>query len=333
MPPLYPLRFEPIFKRMLWGGTRLPGLLRRPCPEGGPIGEAWLVSDVDGHLSVVSNGPWAGTTLRQLLERHAPEIVGPSRQNLQDPSRFPLLLKFIDAQQELSVQVHPDDHYAARLGPGYRGKTEAWVVLERDPQQSRIYAGFRPGVTADTFRLALQQGQVADTLHSFIPQLGDCIYLEAGTVHALGAGLLVFEIQQSSDITYRLYDWDRIDKVTGRPRPLHIDQALACIDWSRGPCYPVRPAVVVSSGLRREGLVRCRYFTLERLTLHAPTVVGQEGQCRLLVLLEGIARYQWQAHTDELVAGDVLLLPAVVGAILLQPCTATVTLLECGLPS
>jgi len=187
---LYPLTFHPLFKSMLWGGRRLPAFLGRPAPHDDPIGEAWVLSDVEGNPSVVANGPLAGRTLRELIEKRHRDVLGGADA---PDGRFPLLLKFIDARQELSVQVHPDDELAVKLaGPGKRGKTEAWVILDRDPATSRIYAGFRPGVTAGDFREAMAAKTTPKTLHSFTPSPGDCVFLKAGTVHAIGADILLF---------------------------------------------------------------------------------------------------------------------------------------------
>ena len=187
----------------------------------------------------MANGPLAGRTLHDLIAERPRDVLGGADA---PDGRFPLLLKFIDARQELSVQVHPDDDLAVKLaGPGKRGKTEAWVILDRDPATSRIYAGFAEGVTAADFRAALAAKTTPRTLHSFVPEPGDCVFLEAGTVHAIGADILLFEVQQTSDITYRLYDWDRVDAKTGKPRELHTDDGLACADFEKGPCNPVRP--------------------------------------------------------------------------------------------
>src|SRR5262245_5997713 len=175
--PLYPLRFEPIFKSMLWGGRRLPAYLDRAVDHDDPVGEAWMLSDVDGSPSRVAEGPLAGVTLRELLADDPARVVGAAKA---PQGRFPLLLKFIDARQELSVQVHPDDEQAATLGPGKFGKTEAWVILESDPATSRIYAGFAEGITASDFRSALETKTTPRTLHSFTPNAGDCVFLEAG---------------------------------------------------------------------------------------------------------------------------------------------------------
>ncbi|MBP3959998.1 class I mannose-6-phosphate isomerase [Gemmata sp. G18] len=326
--PLYPLRFEPIFTTNLWGGRRLPAFLNRTVTHNDPIGEAWILSDVEGSPSRVADGPLAGTTLREVFAADPGRIVGAA----QAPrGRFPLLLKFLDARQELSVQVHPNDAQAALLGPGKFGKTEAWVVLERDAATSRLFAGFAEGVSANDFRAALATKTAPSTLHSFTPNVGDCLFLEAGTVHAIGSNLLLFEVQQTSDITYRLYDWDRVDAKTGQPRQLHVNEGLACADFGRGPCYPVGPAVAVSNGVRREGLVACDYFTLERLTSAAPFRVGAANQCRAVVCVKGHGELESAGARYPIRTGDVYLLPAEVGAAIVVPATE-VTLLECGLP-
>lgn len=322
-PKLYPLKFEPIFKSMLWGGTRLPAFLDRPAEPGGdPVGEAWVLSDVDGHPSRVANGPLAGATLRDLLADHPRRVLGPAKPV---NGRFPLLLKFIDARQELSVQVHPNDAQAHARRPGQNGKTEAWVVLEADPATSKIYAGFRPGVCADTFRAAMADRAAHRTLHQFTPRRGDCVFLKAGTVHAIGADILLFEVQQTSDITYRLYDWDRVDAKTGQPRELHIEDGLACSDFAAGPCHPVAAEVEADGPGRRERLVRCEHFTLHRVTAEVPTAVGEPGRCRVVVCVGGAGTLAG----EPVRVGDVVLLPAEVGAAELVP-HGSITVLECG---
>jgi mannose-6-phosphate isomerase len=326
--PLYPLRFEPIFTTNLWGGRRLPGWLNRTVAHDDPIGEAWVLSDVEGSLSRVADGALAGVTLRELMATEPDRIVG----RAQAPQgRFPLLLKFLDARQELSVQVHPNDEQAAQLGPGQFGKTEAWVVLEADPATSRLYAGFVEGVTAADFRAALAAKTAPRTLHSFTPNPGDCVFLEPGTVHAIGSNLLLFEVQQTSNITYRLYDWDRVEAKTGRPRQLHVDEGLACTNFRRGRCRPVGPTVGVRDGVRCEGLVACTYFTLERFTARKPFRVGAENRCRAVVCVRGSGELESSGARFTFRTGDVFLLPAEVGAGTVVP-AGEVTILECGLP-
>jgi mannose-6-phosphate isomerase len=325
---LYPLRFEPIFKHNLWGGQRLPAFLDRTPPHDDAIGEAWVLSDVEGSRSRVANGPLEGTTLRSLLATDPARLLGKAAA---PQGTFPLLLKFIDARQELSVQVHPNDEQAAELGPGRFGKTEAWVILDRCARTSRVYAGFAEGVTADGFRAALGAKTVPAALHSFTPQPGDCVFLDAGTVHAIGANILLFEVQQTSDITYRLYDWDRVDAKTGQPRELHIEQGLRCADFARGPCPAVRGRPTEAGGGCRERLVDCRYFTLERHTSRVPFRVGAEGECRAVVCVAGAGEIEWRGKRTPLATGDTVLLPAEVGEATCRPSRETVVL-ECGLP-
>ncbi|MFZ1934161.1 MAG: type I phosphomannose isomerase catalytic subunit, partial [Thermoguttaceae bacterium] len=214
--PLYPLRFEPIYQYRLWGGRRLADVLTAPLPGDGPIGEAWVLSDRDDHQSAVANGPLKGRTIGQLLKQWPEQLLGKLAGRFR---RFPLLLKFLDAHDMLSVQVHPSDWQTNYLPPGETGKTEAWVVLEAGTE-SRIYAGLKPATTADNLRRAIANGAVAEHLVCFMPKPGDGVFLPAGTVHALGGDVVVFEVQQNSDVTFRLYDWDHVDAKTGQRRAL-----------------------------------------------------------------------------------------------------------------
>jgi mannose-6-phosphate isomerase len=324
--PFYPLRLEPIYQYRLWGGRRLAELLTPPLPGDGPIGEAWLLSDRDDHASRVADGPLKGATIRQLLEQSPERMLGKSADRFQ---RFPLLLKFLDAHKVLSVQVHPADGRTDLLPPGESGKTEAWVVLETGPK-SRIYAGLRLGTTADVLRRALADRTVADHLASFAPRPGDAIFIKAGTVHSL-ADVVVFEVQQNSDVTFRLYDWDRIDAKTGQPRELHVDQALACIDFSQGAIGPSAPVVESTMPVRREGLFDCEHFRLWRLRGETPFTVGLAGAPRVLVCIDGAGRLEHGADMHAVRKGDVLLLPAIVGACVFRP-RGAVNLLEVAMP-
>jgi mannose-6-phosphate isomerase len=244
-------------------------------------------------------------------------------------STFPLLLKFIDARQSLSVQVHPDDRLAQSLAGVPRGKSEAWVVLHAEPG-SRIYAGLKAGVSRHDLERAVAGGHTAECLHSFEPSAGDCVFLPAGTVHALGAGITVFEVQQTSDTTYRLFDWDRTDATTGRPRELHVERALACTDFARGPVGPVQLADDAKSGGYSEELVHCPYFVLRRSSTLAPVYVDSR-RCRILIGLDGRAVLKHRGRDYALRPYDVLLLPPRQDAnetVLLAP-EGLVTLLDC----
>jgi mannose-6-phosphate isomerase len=324
--PLYPLRFEPICQYRLWGGRRLADLLRTPLQGDGPIGEAWLLSDRDDFPSRVADGPLKGQSIKQLLEQSPKQLLGKLAGRFR---RFPLLLKFLDARDMLSVQVHPSDLQTDYLPAGEHGKTEAWVVLEAEPK-SRIYAGLKPGTSADDLRRALANRTVADHLASFSPRPGDGVFLQAGTVHSLG-GLVVFEVQQNSDVTFRLYDWDRVDAETGQPRALQVDQAIACIDYAQGPVSPVAPVVEAAQPVLRERLFHCEHFGLWRFRGETLFTVGAAETPRVLVCVAGAGQLEHSGAIYDVGKGDVLFLPAVVGACFYRPHGA-VSLLEIALP-
>jgi mannose-6-phosphate isomerase len=325
---LYPLRFEPIYQYRLWGGRRLADLLTAPLPGAGPIGEAWVLSDREDHPSRVANGPLKGRTIAELLDQAPEPVLGKLAQRFR---RFPLLLKFLDAREMLSVQVHPSDKQTNLLPKGESGKTEAWVVLEAGIE-SRIYVGPKPGTTAEDLRYALSNGTVADDLACFTPKPGDGVFLPAGTVHTLGGGVVVFEVQQNSDVTFRLYDWGHIDADTGQPRALQVEQALACIEFADGPVGPVAPVVEATAPVKRERLFQCEHFGLWRLSGQSPFTVGAAGVPRVLVCIEGAGQIGRNGVVYGVRKGEVWLLPAVVGACTFQPC-GRVSLLEIALPA
>ena len=244
--------------------------------------------------------------------------------------RFPLLLKFLDAHEMLSVQVHPSDAHTDLLPAGETGKTEAWVVLKTGTE-SRIYAGLKPGTTADNLRRAIANGAVADHLVCFTPKPGDGVFLPAGTVHSLGGDIVVFEVQQNSDVTFRLYDWDHIDAKTGKPRALQVDQAIACIDFAQGVIGLVVPVAEEVKPVLRERLFLCEHFGLWRLRGESPFIVGLAGTPRVLVCIAGDGQLEHDGANYTVGKGDVLLLPAVVGACVFRPRSA-VNLLELSLP-
>ena len=324
--PLYPLRFEPVFQYRLWGGRRLANWLHAPLPGAGPIGEAWLLSDRNDCTSVVANGPLKGCTISQLLEQSPEQLLG----NLAGRfHRFPLLLKFLDVHEMLSVQVHPSDRQTKYIPAGESGKTEAWVVLEAG-FESRVFAGLRPATTVDNLRRALANGAVADKLASFVPTPGDGIFIQAGTVHSL-RGVVVFEVQQNSDVTFRLYDWDHVDAQTGQRRALQVEQAIACIDFTRGMVAPVVPVAEEVKPVLRERLFFCEHFGLWRICGDSPFVVGAEGTPRVVVCIAGHGQLEHNGDNYGLAKGDVTLLPAVVGACFCRP-RGTMSLLEISLP-
>ncbi len=324
---LYPLSFGPIFEYRLWGGRRLAELMTAPLPGDGPIGEAWVLSDRPDHQSRVASGPLAGVSLRQLLAEFPEQMLGRGAPRLH---RFPLLLKFLDARELLSVQVHPSDRQTRYLPAHETGKNEAWVVLEAGPE-GRIYAGLEPGTTPESLGRALGGAAIRSQLAGFRPHPGDAVFLPAGTVHSLGGDVVVFEVQQNSDVTFRLCDWDRIDPTTGRPRDLQVDQALACTDFTQVALGPVLPAIETLAPVRSERLFDCEHFSVRRLQGELPFRVGAAGVPRILVCIGGAGEVEHGSASYPIARGEVLLLPAVVGSCILRP-RGPVSLLEVALP-
>lgn len=310
MSDLTPLRFSPLFRRYLWGGRRLGSVLGKPLGAGDDYAESWEVVDHGEDQSVVLYGEHRGKTLRTLCEQHAVDLLGRP-----DPGRFPLLFKLLDANRDLSVQVHPNDRQAAELHPPDLGKTEAWVILAAEPG-SRIYAGLQDGTDRAELQAALEQGTAESVLHAFTPEPGDCVFIPAGMVHALGAGLLVAEIQQSSDTTFRLFDWNRVGP-DGKPRALHIQQGLEVIDFSLGPGKPVQAAASAREEAKQESetLVDCDKFVLWRRRLSRTASVGTAGQATIVYVLDGAIRLDRDPSEVPLARGQTALLPAACGAV------------------
>jgi len=324
---LYPLRFEPIYQYRLWGGRRLSGLLSAPLPGDGPIGEAWVLSDRTDYQSVVAHGPLKGQTLGQVMEQFPEQLMGKLSPRFH---RFPLLLKFLDAHQMLSVQVHPSDAHPELIPPGDTAKTEAWVVIEAETG-SHIYAGLRPGTTPSNLRQSLADGTITDHLVNIAPKAGDAVFIPAGTVHTLGDDVVVFEVQQNSDVTFRLYDWGHIDPETKEPRPLQVDQAFACIGFGASDGGLVAPCVETTSPQERERLFDCHAFRLWRLLGHDPFPVGAKAEPRVLVCIAGSGQIMHDGTPYAAGKGDVWLLPAEAGECVFQP-SGEATLLEIAIP-
>jgi mannose-6-phosphate isomerase len=297
-----PLRFQPYFRPAVWGGQALARFLGKSLPTGIPCGESWEVSDHPLHTSVLATGSLHGMTLRQLMETYRSDLLGAVGEKHE---RFPWLIKLLDAHDWLSVQVHPDEHAVSKLLPGEGAKSEAWLVLDVD-RESRIYAGLRPGIGSKEIRTALPEGRVADCLHSFTPKPGDFLYFQAGTVHAVGGGVLLAEIQQTSDATFRLYDWGRKD-AEGRSRPLHVEEALACIDWQQGPLNPISTQLGGPAPEGQTALVRCPYFEIDHLCRVSEFALGGAGRLQALIVAQGQGRFD---NGEFVMAGDAWVLPA-----------------------
>jgi mannose-6-phosphate isomerase len=293
----------------------------------GPIGEAWVLSDREDHASIVDNGPLKGQTIGQLMAEFPVQMMG---RLLRRFRRFPLLLKFLDAHEILSVQVHPGYPAGQPLPEGEKEKTEAWVVIDSG-KESRIYAGLKPGATPDILRQSIANGTLADHLASFTPEPGDSVFIPAGTVHAVGGDVVVFEIQQNSDMTFRLYDWGHVDTKTGKPRALQVDQALGCIDFVDGAAGLVKP-VMDAAAPGRELVFDCQAFRLWRLRSQLPFSVGAADVPRVLVCVEGAGQIEHGGAIYAVGKGEVWLLPAAVGVCHFRTSDA-VELLEIACPA
>lgn len=301
MPQLHPLRFQPLYKNYIWGGRRFETALGRELPADGIFAESWEIADHPEGESVVVAGPLAGKSIGELRKSHGEELLG--RHHPRDV--FPLLLKYLDAHQHLSLQVHPDDQCAAALGLSDPGKTEAWYIMEAEPA-SCLWAGFAEQVDRDVVEQALRQGEIERLLHRVEPQPGDCVFVPAGTVHAIGAGLLVAEIQQMSNNTFRLSDWGRVG-ADGKPRPLHIEQGIQAIDYATGPVEPTQGQPTDMPNVTR--LVACDQFVLDRWQVSGGAHIDVENRCLILTVVEGGLAVVGDLMTP-LKRGQTLLIPA-----------------------
>jgi len=300
----YPLTFHPVFMQRLWGGTRIQEVFGKTLPAGELIGESWEITDRPEAVSVIANGPWAGRDLRWLMQEHRDALLGPVPPC---DDRFPLLIKILDARQDLSVQVHPP----ARIAASLKGepKTEMWYVVNSDPE-ARLYAGLKSGIDRRSFETHLSQGTVAECLHTLEAHAGDALFLPSGRVHAIGKGYLLFEVQQNSDTTYRVFDWNRVD-TNGQPRQLHVEASLASIDfedhephlitsrYSRSPTYKIR--YLVHDPLFNVDACRVKRGLRFHLRSEGPQILG---------LIKGRLEIAGGGQTVLLQPGQFVLLPA-----------------------
>lgn len=323
---LYPLLFKPIYQYRLWGGRRLANLLSEPLPDG-PVGEAWIFCDRDDHASEVTNGELKGKTLSELFKHEQEALMG---KHAGEFDRFPLLLKFLDAKQVLSIQVHPSDDQKQYIPKGDSGKTEAWIVLETGAK-SLIYAGLKPGIDEAALRQALAENRVDKYVHCFIPKPDDGVFIHSGTVHTL-ADVVVFEIQENSDTTYRLYDWKRIDEKTGKPRELQIDKAIACIDFSITNVGTVTTVIENGPPVKREQYFKNEHFVLECIHTVLKFNISTGNEPHILICTHGVAQVTYEGAACTINKGDVMLLPASVASVSVLP-QGEITLLEATIPS
>ncbi|MDX2227685.1 MAG: type I phosphomannose isomerase catalytic subunit [Verrucomicrobiae bacterium] len=289
------IKFRPIYQERVWGGQNLRKVFNRPIPADKPIGESWEICDRPEAQTVVEGGPWAGLTFHEVLCREAASIMGKAPLS---HGRFPLLIKFLDAQQRLSLQVHPPDHCAREL----RGepKTEMWFIAQAQPG-AHLIAGLKHGVTREEFEQALQKNTLESLCHRFPVSTGDAMFLPSGRLHAIDAGNVIVEIQQNSDTTYRVYDW-------GRPRELHIPQSLRSIDFDDfEPALSARVPAGTPASPDPLPLAACEYFTVDHfVTDKTCDLQNKSGRFAVWICLSGLAHINDEAFA----VGDVVLLPA-----------------------
>jgi len=305
---LYPLTFQPIFKERVWGGRNLERLYGKQLPPGVPIGESWEISDRPGDVSVITNGPFAGRDLHWLMENHHRALLGEGHAH----QRFPLLIKLLDAEEKLSLQVHPPADKAALLGG--EPKTEMWFIADARPG-AELFVGLKRGVTRAEFEQKIADGSVADCFHRVAVKPGDVMFLPSGRVHALGAGLVIFEIQQNSDTTYRVFDWNR-KGLDGKARELHIPQSLQSIDFEDfEPSLIRRESGSSGSSSEVRPLVQNPLFSVEEwVSDSAKSLSVRTGKAQILALLQGQARVSDGKTEVSLAPGQFCLLPASLGS-------------------
>lgn len=312
---LYPLKFEPILKDKIWGGSRLKTILNKNISDANQCGESWEVSGLVGDESMIVNGFLAENNLNELLEIYMTELVG-ERNYEQYGLGFPLLIKFIDAQDNLSVQVHPDDELAQRKYE-QNGKTEMWHVIAAEPG-SGLYVGFSQTVTKEQFQDALEQGTVANLLQFHPVQPGDTFMIPAGTVHAIGKGVLLAEIQQPSDITFRVFDWNRVDN-EGNPRELHVEEALEAIHFDeQTQDFKVQYQPSLNKTVK---LVRSEFFNTNLLEFDQPLSksFAEIDSFVIYICLNGQILLAYGDHRERLETGEVVLIPADIEEVQLLP--------------
>jgi mannose-6-phosphate isomerase len=303
---LYPFVFRPIFKDRIWGGRELERLYGKKIPAG-RIGEAWEISDRPGDASVIANGPLAGKDLRWLMENHAAEILGGAKPAAEN--RFPLLCKILDAREKLSLQVHPPASKAKELKG--EPKTEMWFIADAAPDAS-LYVGLKNGVTRAEFEKKISDGSVTDCFHRIPVKAGDTMFLPSGCVHAIGDGLVIFEIQQNSDTTYRVFDWNRVG-LDGKPRELHVAQSLASIDFNDFEPKLVGSKYLSGANFKFRHLVQDPLFEVQEIVFENAGAMTLAGQyLRIVAVVKGSATVAdgTSGVVAELKSGDFCLVPA-----------------------
>lgn len=312
-PSLQPLKFEPLFMERIWGGRRLEALFGKRLPSGAQIGESWELVDRPEAQSIVQDGPWRGRTLHDLWQNEQDQVFGA----MPESDRFPLLIKLLDAQEKLSLQVHPPAEIAQELGG--EPKTEFWYIADAKPA-AELYVGLKQQSSRAAFKAALEEGAAEEHVHRLPVSAGDAMFLPSGRMHAIGAGNVIVEIQQNSDTTYRVFDWNRTD-ANGAPRDLHIEESLRSIDFEDREPTLVQPA--------GESLLRHSLFAIEKWDLEQAREVGADGSFAIVVCLTG----ELECAGVVLKPGELFLVPAGLKDRALKPIADGTALLRITIPS
>ncbi|MDD3766760.1 MAG: class I mannose-6-phosphate isomerase [Eubacteriales bacterium] len=301
---MYPLKMQPTYKQYLWGGENLKKLYGKDTPQGNAA-ESWEVSCHPNGQSSVANGKYKGQTLAQVVSSMGEALLG---KTISPAEKFPLLLKILDANDKLSVQVHPDDEYAMKNENGEKGKTEMWYVLDCKPGAQLVY-GFKEGVTKEIFENAIKGGTLEEILNKVNVNKGDAFFIPAGTVHAIGEGIIIAEIQQNSDTTYRVYDYNRKDK-DGNTRPLHIEKALDVSNFESSVGKEKAQGSEVLDGENiRTILASCRYFNFEKLEIKEKSIENTDGRMEIILVAEGSGKIAGESFKSA----DSFVIPAAMG--------------------
>ena len=329
---IYPLTFTPVFKDYIWGGRNLETKLGRQIPPG-IVAESWEISGHPSSPTQVAQGALAGQTLPQVLDLLGEDLAGYRARAMLERGKFPLLIKLLDANKPLSVQVHPEDDYAAAHENGELGKTEMWYILHTEPDARLIY-GLKKGTTPELFQDKLNEGKLEDCLHYLPVKPGDAVFIPAGSIHALLEGTVLAEIQQNSDTTYRVYDWNRVG-ADGKPRPLHINKAMEVINFDQTEPEAYTPQLIEETGhFIRQVISACPQFNVEKLAFKRQGSFA--GECdgstfEIWGTMTGHSRVTWQGQSLDLPAVGFVLLPAVLGKFAIEA-SADTTLLRAYIP-
>lgn len=302
---LYPIKFQPILKEKIWGGEKLRTLLNKESKSSN-IGESWEISDVEGDTSIVANGPLKGQTLKQLLKNYQDQLLGAKNYKIFG-NQFPLLIKYIDAKEDLSIQLHPNDELAAKRHNSF-GKTEMWYVMQAD-KDANLIVGFNQKMTPEKYLKHLEAKTLTEILNFDKVTTGDSYFIDVGRVHAIGAGVLLAEIQQTSDITYRVYDWDRVDD-DGNERELHNDMAIDAFDFELPDNFRIR--YDNKKNIANE-MVSCPYFTTNILHVNQPILkLNAKDSFFIYMCVEGEAMFETENASEFVKYGETILIPAAI---------------------